>query len=308
MKTPKIWLQYSVSAVLLLLVVIFARDNWHELVEGVRVIGRLSFLGITVSLALVSLTFVLAAMSYRMLIFRRLSFHELFTVELAAAFINRLVPSGIGGLGVHGLYLHRRKHTVAQATAVVSINNLLGMLVHMTLLVVLLLLLGNTTGFHLSWGVSQIAILLGLVACVVVLLSVRSLRRRMRGFLRNLAISLARYRKQPHMLAFAALALLALTLTNLLVLHVVTSAFGIQLEVTKLFIVYSAGVLVGAAVPTPGGLAGVEAGLVAGFVAYSIPSDLAVAATIAFRLATYWFPLIPGAVAFIFARSQKKML
>jgi uncharacterized protein (TIRG00374 family) len=287
------------------LVVVFVLSNWNELTESLGVIGRLPFAVFAVTLIFVCLTFALAAMSYRMLALRPLSFHELFTVELAAACINRLVPSGIGGLGVHGLYLHRRKHTVAQATAVVSINNLLGMLVHVTLLTVLLLLLGNATGFHFTWGVSQTAISLGAAVLVGIMLSMRSLRRRAHRFLCNLAASLARYKKQPHMLVFATLALLALTLTNLLVLHLVANAVGVELEVTKLFIVYSAGVLVGAVVPTPGGLAGVEAGLVAGFIAYGVPAELAVAAALAFRLATYWFPLVPGAIAFAVARTKK---
>jgi len=38
----------------------------------------------------------------------------------------RLLPSGIGSLGLNGVYLYKRKHTVAEATVVVSTNNLLG--------------------------------------------------------------------------------------------------------------------------------------------------------------------------------------
>lgn len=305
MKTRKKLLRYGAPIVLLLLMGIFVQSNWSEIAESMRVVGGLPLAVFAGALALVCLTFALAAMSYRMLVFRGLSFHELFTVELAAAFINRLVPSGIGGLGVHGLYLHRRRHTVAQATAAVSINNLLGMLVHISLLTVLLLFLGNAMGFHFVWGVQQITVIVGVVVLMAALLSVHSLRVRAHRFLRNLAASLVKYKRQPHMLVFAALALFALTLTNLLILHTMADAVGIQLEIAKLFIVYSAGVLVGAAVPTPGGLAGVETGLVAGFIAYGVPGDLAIAATLAFRLVTYWFPLAPGAVAFAVARTKK---
>lgn len=305
MKGDKRWLRWGVSVFLVLLVAYFVLSNWHELIEGLRVIGRLSPAVFVLALALVCLTFVLAAMSYRMLVFRRLPFRELLTVELSAAFINRLVPSGIGGLGVHGFYLHKRKHTVAQATATVSVNNLLGMLTHLTLLLVLLLFVGSAAKLQLAWTLRESLIVAGALLPVLLLLSVQKIRRKTTRFLHNLTVSLKQYRQQPHMVIFAALALVSLTLTNLLVLHVLAADVGISLELTKLFIVYSAGVLVGVAVPTPGGLVGVEAGLMTGFIAYGVPVELAVAATLAFRFATYWFPLVPGGVAWFIARSNK---
>lgn len=305
MKTRNAQLQYGVSAALLLLVALFTKSNWHELREGLHLINQLSFPILAGSIMLVCLTFVLAAMSYRMLVFRPLSFHELFTVELAAAFINRLVPSGIGGLGTHGLYLHKRKHTVAQATATVSVNNLLGMLTHLLLLAGLTVFVGGAVKLQLAWTLQKSLLVAGTLALVGLLLIVPKSRRKVTQFLHNLTVSLKRYRRQPHMVIFAALALTSLTLINLLILHMLAGAVGVSLELYKLFIVYSAGVVVGAAVPTPGGLAGVEGGMVAGFIAYGIPVELAVAATLAFRFATYWFPLLPGGVALLFARRKR---
>lgn len=308
MKASKIRVRYGLSIVLLLLVVLFAKSHWHELREGLTAMGQIPLGTFVVSIGLVCLTFGLAAISYRMLAFRKLSFHELFTVELASTCINRLIPSGIGGLGVHGMYLHRRKHTIAQATAVVSTNNLLGSVVHVVLLTLFLLFLGNATGIHLAWGLFQTTIVISIVVGIMIVLSIRPLRREMHLFLRHLFASLRRYQRHPHMVVFAALALLSLTLINLMILHLLATALGIQLEITKLFVVYSAGVLIGTATPTPGGLAGVEAGLAAGFVAYGVPSELAIAATLAFRLVTYWFPLIPGTLALIVAKAQKIVL
>ncbi len=304
MKGGKWWLRLSISLLLVVFVLWFVTRNLHELREGIQLLGHLSLGAVITSCALVCLTFVLAAMSYRTLAFRKLTFHELFTVELAATFINRLIPSGIGGLGIHGVYLHRRKHTVSQATAVVSTNNLLGFVVHVIVLALLLLLLGDTTGIHFAWGIFQTILLASVIVGIAIVLCIQPLRRNMHLFLRHLFTSLRRYQSHPHVVMFAGVALLGITLTNLLVLHIMTQTLGIQLEISKLFIVYSAGVLIGTAIPTPGGLAGVETGLLAGFVAYGVPSDLAIAATLAFRLVTYWFPLIPGVVAFTFARAE----
>jgi undecaprenyl-diphosphatase len=235
------------------------------------------------------------------LAFQRLKLRELLAVELAASCINRLVPSGLGGLGFHGLYLHKRRHTVAQATAVVSINNLLGVSVHL-LLLALVLLTGSAGQFRLGWSLKQGWVLLGICLLLGSALLLGRVRRTVRSFVRNLLVSLRRYERQPHRLAYAALALCALTLTNVLVLHLAARSFGVWLELPQLFLVYTGGVLVGAAVPTPGGLAGVEAGLVAGFMAYGVGSTTAIAIALAFRLSTYWLPILPGAVSLVLSR------
>jgi uncharacterized protein (TIRG00374 family) len=67
-------------------------------------------------------------------------------------------------------------------------------------------------------------------------------------------------------------------------------------------IVLTIGVAGGTAVPTPGGLGGAEAGLTAGFVAYGLTSNRALAVTLLYRLLTYWLALVIGALAFSVAR------
>jgi len=51
-----------------------------------------------------------------------------------------------------------------------------------------------------------------------------------------------------------------------------------------------------------GGLGGAEAGLTAGFVAYGLTSNRALAVTLLYRLLTYWLALVIGALAFSVAR------
>jgi uncharacterized protein (TIRG00374 family) len=49
---------------------------------------------------------------------------------------------------------------------------------------------------------------------------------------------------------------------------------------------------------TPGGLGFVEAGLTATLTVAGVPASLAVVATLAYRLASYWIPMVVGMVAF----------
>ncbi len=300
----KQWLRRIVSVVILLLFAFAILKNWSRIIDSLDELNGLSIPVVLATMALMSLTFLLAALSYSLLSFRRLSLGELLIVEMAAAFINRIMPSGIGGLGAHGLYLHKRKHTAAEATAVVSANNLLGMSVHVLLLTLILVAGRNFVFFNPGWSAIRGWTSLGIVIIALGAASLPPVRKKVIGFGRNLIVSLRGYQRQPHQVFFAAIALAGLTLTNLLIFTTVSWALGIGIDVTTLFIIYSVGVLVGTAVPTPGGLAGVEAGLVVGLMSYGTSSELAIAATLAFRLITYWFPLVPGAFALLLARKR----
>jgi uncharacterized protein (TIRG00374 family) len=70
-----------------------------------------------------------------------------------------------------------------------------------------------------------------------------------------------------------------------------TRALGEQPAVASVAVVYFAGAIIGSAVPTPGGLGGIEAAMSAGLIAVGVPSGAAVSAVILYRLATYWLPI-----------------
>jgi uncharacterized membrane protein YbhN (UPF0104 family) len=50
--------------------------------------------------------------------------------------------------------------------------------------------------------------------------------------------------------------------------------------------------------PIPGGLGGVEAGMVGAFLAFGTQGSLAILAVLAYRLISFWLPTAPGAVAY----------
>lgn len=52
--------------------------------------------------------------------------------------------------------------------------------------------------------------------------------------------------------------------------------------------------VIAAASPTPGGLGALEAALAAGLIGVSLSSGAALSSVLAYRLATYWLPVIPG--------------
>lgn len=301
-RSQNIILRYVVAALILLGTSYVVWRNWDNLQLSLDAIKQIPLVDFILAIGLVLLTFLFAASSYRALAFRRLRMGELYLVELASACINRLVPSGIGGLSVHGLYLHKQKHTIPQATAVVSVNNIISIGVHLSLLTLMLIFVGGSGLFAGALPLQYILVPILLVAAIIGIFSLPNVRTKTRSFLHNLRVSIRQYRTEPLRVFVSALVLLALTLTNVTILALMAQAVGVSLPIVQIFIIYSAGVFVGASVPTPGGLAGVEAGLIAGFMASGVSSELAVATALAFRLVTYWFPLLPGSLALVWAR------
>jgi uncharacterized protein (TIRG00374 family) len=50
--------------------------------------------------------------------------------------------------------------------------------------------------------------------------------------------------------------------------------------------------------PLPGGVGGVEGGLIAAFVAFGVDFEQALVAVLVYRAVTFWLPMIPGVVAY----------
>ena len=84
---------------------------------------------------------------------------------------------------------------------------------------------------------------------------------------------------------------------DIAVLWVSFRAFGPSPPGAVIVMSYYLGTL-GNALPLPGGIGGVEAGMIGAFVAFGVSARLAVLAVLAYRTISYWLPTIPGAIAY----------
>ena len=74
-------------------------------------------------------------------------------------------------------------------------------------------------------------------------------------------------------------------------------AFGTPPPFTVIWMAYFVGML-GNLLPLPGGIGGVEGGMIGAFAAFGVSLDLAVLAVLSYRAISFWLPTIPGAVAY----------
>jgi uncharacterized protein (TIRG00374 family) len=82
------------------------------------------------------------------------------------------------------------------------------------------------------------------------------------------------------------------------VLWAAFKAFGQAPPLAVLIQAFFVGML-GNLLPIPGGVGGVEGGLIGAYAAFGVDAGLALVAVLVFRAFTFWLPLIPGVVAFI---------
>jgi uncharacterized protein (TIRG00374 family) len=84
---------------------------------------------------------------------------------------------------------------------------------------------------------------------------------------------------------------------QVLVLWAAFKAFGDAPPAAVLIQAFFCGML-GNLLPMPGGVGGVEGGMIGALVAFGVDGGLAVVAVLVFRGFTFWLPLIPGVIAY----------
>lgn len=261
---------------------------------------------VVVGFAAMMLTYVVAAITYTALSLKRLQYHRTVLVQLTGAFINRLLPAGVGGMGLNAQYLRKSGHSVSEALVVVAANNTMGALAGM-LLAGGALASGGAPFYRWRlpvWDWWYAGIIVTLIVLGIVASYSSKWRSAARRSLSGAVRTLSTYRAEPGRLALALVSSIALALLHIFILWCVGQAIGLPLALPAYVVVFSAGTLVGAASPTPGGLIGAEAGLVAAFVTYGVPPSMGLAGALLYRLLTYWLPLLPGAIAFMVIRKR----
>ncbi len=89
---------------------------------------------------------------------------------------------------------------------------------------------------------------------------------------------------------------------DIAVLGVSFKAFGATVPVAVLVMGYFLGTL-GSLLPLPGGIGGVEGGMIGAFAAFGVSADRAVIAVLAYRAISFWLPTLPGVAGYATLRS-----
>lgn len=296
-----VWL---IVAILALYIIIPQIGGFQDSFDVIKQ-ANLSELIIAIGFSLA--TFFAAAGTYFVLSLRPIKYFRTVVAQMAAMFVNRLLPAGIGGMGANYVYLRKAGHTLPQAASVVAVNNLIGFVGHIALTSALLIAFRDQLPSFSSEKLlnNGLFIVASFVIIVLLVLFARTLKGKITAKIAAIATQLIAYRHRPRKL-FAALGTsMIMTLCNIVCLYFCVQSLGVDLGIVSVLFIFTLGMIIGVATPTPGGLGGVEAGLVAGMIAYGVSSSVALAVALTYRFINYWFSLALGAVAFTICRQQK---
>jgi uncharacterized membrane protein YbhN (UPF0104 family) len=229
-----------------------------------------------------------------------------FAGQLAAAFGNRVLPAGLGAVGMNIRFLERAGLPRTSAITSIAVTKVVGIVAH-TGILALAVALGATAGVqtHLvTPGRLTLGLLAGAGAALVVgaVALWRPFQRVVLPRALLAARQLALLRTRPGTAGTLFAATVAGKLTHVLALATTLYAFGLHPDTLTVAAIYLAGSSLAAAVPTPGGVGPIETALVAGLVAAGQPAQDSIAAVAVFRLITAWLPVIPGGAFFLALR------
>jgi uncharacterized membrane protein YbhN (UPF0104 family)/membrane-associated phospholipid phosphatase/tRNA A-37 threonylcarbamoyl transferase component Bud32 len=220
-------------------------------------------------------------------------------VQLAGSF-TRLTPAGLGEAGLNVRYLQRAGVDRPTAVTAVGVKTAASVLVHLLGLLVALVLVARTR-LHPSHIPARWPLLVGLVAVLVaggLALWTSPGRQRLVTPALRAGRALADLQRRPGKAAQLLGGSAAVTLAYTLALASCLAAFHAHLPLASTAAAYLVAAAVAAASPTPGGLVAMEAALVVGLTTAGAQTGPAVAGVLAFRLVTFWLPILPGWLAY----------
>ena len=225
----------------------------------------------------------------------RLSFIRTYLTQLAVAFSGLVAPSAIGNIALNMRYLQRAGVEPAVAGGSVGLAQLAQFSSYFILLLLSSVLAGTGKQASFTPPLAAVIGLIVAVALVLVALAIPAGRRLVIGrflpVVRRVVPRVVAIFQDPRKVVTLFAGALLLDMSFVAALTSATRAFGVTPSIPSVAVVYFAGAIIGSAVPTPGGLGGVEAALSAGLVAVGLDASVAVSSVVLFRLCTYWLPI-----------------
>jgi uncharacterized protein (TIRG00374 family) len=250
------------------------------------------------ALVLSLITYVGAAWSLSGFVPERLALHRTILAQLAGDFATLVSPPTLGAVAINMRFLQRAGLHPALAAASVGVSQVMAFVFHILLLFAFGIAAGTQHDFTFNPPRLVVIAIAAVAVLVLALLAVPAIRRlitdRVRPTLREVVPRLVTLAQRPYKLLEGVGGILVLNLAYIGVLIACVHAFGGELSIAVIAVVYLAGATIGQAAPTPGGLGAVEAALSAGLTAAGLDGGVAVSAVLLYRLVTFWLPTLPG--------------
>ena len=248
------------------------------------------------------LTYLAATMNMVGVVPERLSAWKTFQTQWAASFATLVAPPTLGSVAINGRYLTRQGLSSAMAGASIAVIQVMAFISHVALILIMAIVAGTSSdlAFRPSRTVIVVVVIIALI--IAFAMTVPGIREwvgnRVKPVLSQVIPRFTSLANQPLKLASGIGGVILINVAYIGALYSAVRAFTPNVSIAAVAVVYLAGSVIGQAAPTPGGLGAVEAALAAGLTTAGIDAGVAVSATLLFRFWTFWFPTVPGWLAF----------
>jgi uncharacterized membrane protein YbhN (UPF0104 family) len=237
---------------------------------------------------------------------RPMRFGPVLMLQYSIQFIQLAVPSSAARIALEIRFFQRFGLSSTAAVAIGAIDSVTGFAIQMLLILVITLsglvtldLASDPSGrsFDGTWLLAAAGVV---VVVAVLALAIPRARRLIRDQTKDKMADVKdslRVFRRPSKVAMIVGGNLATQLAYAAILGVCLLAFGQRLTLAELILTYTVVSLFAGFMPVPGGMGVAEAGYTAALVALGVPNPVAVSASIAFRLVTYYLPPIWGGLA-----------
>lgn len=232
--------------------------------------------------------------------------------RIAGSGPGRIIPGGLGAVSLDVLHLKKSKATIVHkhAISIVATQQILAVITNI-LLVILILFFHEplrsyiNSVFPTSVSIITVMAMIFGASLVLWLHHIRVVRRRIIPVERYVKKLLTGLLTNPRRLVEVIILSLSIIFLNGALLLLSSLSLGTSMSIWDGVIAISSGVLIGGIVPTPGGIGIVEAGITASLIALGYDASHAAGVAILFRVITYWLPLIPGTISYLYLVENK---
>jgi uncharacterized membrane protein YbhN (UPF0104 family) len=277
-----------------------------ELQQGLQAMrtGRWPFLGL--ALLGSALTYLGSTWAVRVSVDDPPRWGRTAIVQVAASAAAVLTPMGVGWVVVNEGFLRKEGIDEGTARAATGLNMILTVVSHVGLLVMALPFLPTIQLPTITPPERRVFvdIVVGVAVVVGIVFWIPHTRRRVLGVLRPTLQAVPRVVANPRRSLLMVAGAAAANLAYAVALYGAVAAFGPAPPPLGVLLAYLLAAIVGAVAPTPGGLGATETALVSALTRLAVPGGQAVAATLAFRLTTFWLPLAIGGLMLRAARAR----
>lgn len=258
------------------------------------------------------LTWVGAALTFVSFATARVPLIRAILVQAASSFVVLAAPAGIGPAALNLRMLTRRGVQTSLAVATVALVQVSGFVVTVLLLVILAIASGDGGTLRALPSTTVVIVIIAIVAVASIIFAIPKLRRvvldKITPTIKQIWPRLSELLTTPSRLTMGIVGNILQTMGYVLAFDTALRAFGAEVSLIQVAIVYLVGNTVGAMAPTPGGLGAIEVALVTGLTTTAgVPAALATSAVVLFRVATYWARIPLGWLAMRFLQKRNEL-